>query len=207
MVTSGLVVNVLGIFGMDELFSKLRQVCLMGQPDEFVYKESILTLEQEAPLAQVHIPQNYVLRSNLDNILGLWFCLKLKGIDIFALEGYVKIEVVDENGEKIIRDVLPPIVEFSGDYGGIRLLNDGMHRLYLPWLMRRTINYVFISGASHPYYAFPFDGSLADVQIITGGTKPDGFDGKTYRLPGKEYRKLFRDFNSVFENVTLSRRK
>lgn len=200
-------IKILKQYSQEELFERLRRVCLMGQINSLVYKDAVFSLEENVSPNEICIPQTYVLEANLRNILNLWLSLKMQGVDIFLLRGFVKVEVDYGGGNRIVRDVLPPVVECSVADGCIKLLNDGMHRLFLPWWMKRRLNVVYISGASHPYYAFPFEGSLSSVRVIPGSVKPEGFDGKRYRLPGKEYKKLFRDFNSVFENVTFSRRK
>ena len=204
-------IKIIKKFGQDILFEKLRQVCLNKQPDILPYKDADFLNFKILP-SDILFPQNYVLEANLRNILDLWFDLKLQGIDMFNLDGYIKIEVDDGEGDVIRRDVLPPIAELSRIDGNIVLLNDGMHRLFLPWWFSGNCKNLYIvviknTNPDYPYYALPFDGSLNNVQVIPGAIKPDGFDGKVYRLPDKEYKKLFRDFNSVFENVTFSRRK
>ncbi len=201
-------IRIIKQFTKKELFEKLVAVCLNGQPDIKPYVDATFSLSPLYP-SGISIPQNYVLEHNLRNIIDLWLCLKIEGIDIFKLEGYIKVEVQEKDGDYVIRDILPPIVEISKHDNNIMLLNDGMHRLYLPWLLNKRISVVIVRDVNinYPYYAFPFEGFFKDVKVIPGGVKPDGFDGKSYRLPGKEYKKLFRDFNSVFENVTFSRRK
>lgn len=97
--------------------------------------------------------------------------------------------------------VLPPIVEVSeeGDRSVANIINDGMHRCFLARVSRVIPDVVRISGVPKkwPYYAFPLAEGWRDVQVIK--TLDEDTLKKFHRT--KEYKKLYRDFNSAFTNV------
>ncbi len=127
-----------------------------------------------------------------------------EGIDILALQGYVKFWL--QNDETSPIDILPPIVEESEEPSGdkLALICDGLHRIYLARKLGCMVNVVFIRGVlkGYPYYAYPNMNGWDDVVELD--KLPQGFVKKHYRV--KEHRKLFRDFNSVFDSVGRRRK-
>lgn len=82
----------------------------------------------------------YVLRENLATIEALESELSTQGIDIFNLNGVVKI---DENNY-----ICPPILEIWEEepYNGIPVIVDGAHRLYIARRRGIEVNCAVISG-------------------------------------------------------------
>jgi hypothetical protein len=146
--------------------------------------------------------QNYILTDELKKVERLrWDILEETGhVDILRLKGYVKCQYEDKN-----IDILPPVCEeyFDYKYGLKIIINDGMHRCYLAYRMGLPLNVVYVRGVSYrnPYYSYPNPVGWADVEVID--VLREGFIKKFH--VAKEYKKLYRDFNSAFENVGDSR--
>jgi len=79
------------------------------------------------------------------------------------------------------------------------LINDGMHRCFLAWMEYVNPIVVEIGGVRTdcPYYAYPVRGGFESVQIVDA--IPEGFIKKWHRI--RDYKTLYRDFNSAFQNV------
>ena len=64
--------------------------------------------------------------------------------------------------------MLPPVVECSREAAGpcIKLINDGMHRVYSARAARRPITVVYVAGVPDdtPYYAYPNPRGWEDVR-------------------------------------------
>lgn len=146
--------------------------------------------------------QSYILTDELKKVEKLrWDIFKETGhIDILRLKGYIKCQYEDKN-----IDILPPVCEeyFDSKFGLKIIINDGMHRCYLAYRMGLPINLVYVRGVSshNPYYSYPNPRGWADVELID--TLKEGYIKKFH--VAQDYKKLYRDFNSVFENVGDSR--
>ena len=119
-----------------------------------------------------------------------------------ALDGYVTLRT-DRSDEPI--DLLPPVVEAIPEADGsvVNVINDGMHRLYAGRLAWRRPVVVLAEGLPerYTYYAYPIPGDSPwdQVTILEGGTVPAGLIKKWHRTA--DNKKLYRDFNSAFQNV------
>ncbi|MFP4498452.1 MAG: hypothetical protein ACLFQV_09610 [Vulcanimicrobiota bacterium] len=187
-------------YNQDLLFENLRKVHLKNQPDKKIYSNSEFELVEKAPEKMV-FPQYYVLEKDLDEITQCRQALLEFGVDIFKLKGFVRVYSFNEKGQQQVFDVLPPVMEISEADGGIPLLNDGMHRVYLAREAGSKINVVLASKVApdYPYYAFPNREGWNNLQKCK--EVPD--IKKNYRQT--DYKALFRDFNSAFINVTQPR--
>lgn len=195
----------------DALVGYLREVPLKGYGGVKVYQDAKITLESGDPSNLVP-PQAYVVKGRMDDIGALAdYFMREHGIDIFALEGGLLFWPKGSNPEKD-RPIpfLPPIVEIStGENGeeGLHLINDGMHRTSTARRRgRERINYILIDGVSleYPYYAYQFPGGwdgVAEVVEVTRELK----EQKRYRKPGKEYKELFRLFDTIFPGIQEER--
>jgi hypothetical protein len=69
--------------------------------------------------------------------------------------------------------------------------------------MGLPINVVYVRGVSHhnPYYSYPNPNGWSDVELIE--VLKEGYIKKFH--VAQDHKKLYRDFNSVFENVGDSR--
>ena len=89
----------------------------------------------------------------------------------------------------------------SGEADGsvVKILNDGMHRVYLARMERSPIQVVYVRKVPRecPYYAFPLVNGWNDVEIVQD--LPEGYIKKWHRI--KDYKSLYRDFNTGFQNV------
>lgn len=187
-------------FGRDELFAALRRVTLHERPLSLPYARADLTLLEAYSPDDLVPAQRYVKRGELTKISRLAAALGEHGVDLFALHGYVRFWTVDGPAEGM--DLLPPVVECSREPAGpcVKLINDGMHRVYSARAGRRPITVVYAAGVPDetPYYAYPnADGweSVEEIEEIS-----EQYAKKHYRL--EPHRSLYRDFNTAFRNAT-----
>lgn len=183
--------------GADELLQRMRRVSMLTHPDIFVYRDSFISLESiRAELLSP--PQSYILAGELQKVRNLRWQLKDFGVELFRLDGYVSIYL---EGEDDPVDVLPPVVEESVEEDGTvhSIICDGMHRVSLARMEWAIPQVVFIRGipGDKPYYAYPVPGGWS--QVVLREDLPDGFIKKWHRI--KEYKTLYRNFNSAFSNV------
>ncbi len=180
----------------EELFEKLRKVSLMQNPEQLIYQDCTISL------VKLHTdflvpPQAYVLGQEVQKIRELRWALQEHGVDLFELEGYVTIWREDADSEPI--DVMPAIIEESFEANGSLqpLICDGMHRMFVARLEGVMPQVAYIRGIPLPYYAYPWPGGWSEV--ILREDLPSGFIKKWHRIA--DYKKLYRNFNSAFQNV------
>lgn len=188
-------------FNEKELLNRIRRVHIKGRPDLELYKNSEITLMRNADTNGIHFAQYYVLEKDLNEITACREALLVYGVDIFKLKGFVRVHSINDKLHHQVFDVLPPVVEISPEDGGIPLLCDGMHRIYLAHEAGVSVNCVWIDKVhpDFPYYANPNEEGWNNVKRVE--EVPDV--KKNYRIV--EYKKLFRDFNTQFLNVTQPR--
>ena len=116
----------------EALIGCLRRVPLMEKTDVLVYSQALISLEQIHPDC-LNPPQNYIWLQELRKTQELRWSLAARGVDLFRLDGYVTYTVRLADGEEVVYDLYPPIVEESFEADGrlALIINDGMHRLYL----------------------------------------------------------------------------
>jgi hypothetical protein len=187
-------------FGIDDLFAALRRVTLHERPLSLPYARADLTvLEGFSPDALVPA-QRYVKRGELTKIARLAAALAAHDVDLYGLCGFVRFWTADGPPEGM--DLLPPVVECSREAGGpcIKLINDGMHRVYSARAAGRPITVVYVAGVPDdtPYYAFPNPAGWDGVEEIEEISEQ--YAKKNYRL--EPHRSLYRDFNTAFRNAT-----
>ncbi len=182
---------------VEELMENMRRVAMLTKPDAFPYEAAQVEL-RSLPTDDIAPAQRYVLTQELLKVRNLRWALREHGIDLFELNGYVSIWL-DGYDEPI--DVLPPVIEQSPEADGsiVSILNDGMHRVYLARMERCPIQVVYVEGVPQqfPYYAFPLVNGWHDVEIVS--ELPEGYIKKWHRI--KDYKSLYRNFNSGFTNV------
>lgn len=182
---------------VEELIANMRRVGMLTQPKAFPYWDAGIALATFNS-NEVAPAQRYVQTKELLKVRDLRWELREHGIDLFELDGYVTIWL-DGSDEPI--DVLPPVIERSieADGSAVDIINDGMHRVYLARIERAPIQCVFISDvpSQYPYYAFPLVNGWDDVSIVQD--IPEGYIKKWHRI--KNYKSLYRDFNTAFKNV------
>jgi len=187
-------------YGVRELFEGLRRVSLHGRPYSLPYARADLTLLERFAPDELVPAQLYVKRSELTKVARLAAALRDHGVDLFGLTGYVRFWTVDGPAEGI--DLLPPVVECSREQAGpcIKLINDGMHRVYSARAAGERITVVYAAGIPDdtPYYAYPNPQGWAGVVEIDEISET--FTKKNYRL--EPHRSLYRDFNTAFRNAT-----
>lgn len=187
-------------FSVDELFAALRRVTLHERPWSLPYARADLTLlEGFSPDALVPA-QRYVKRSEVVKIRRLAAALAEHDVDLYGLRGFVRFWTADGPPEGM--DLLPPVVECSREAAGpcVKLINDGMHRVYSARAARRPITVVYVAGVPDetPYYAFPNPAGWEGVEEIEEISEQ--YAKKHYRL--EPHRSLYRDFNTAFRNAT-----
>jgi hypothetical protein len=187
-------------FGVRELFEGLRRVSLYGQPERLPYARADLTLLRAFPPDELVPAQLYVKRDELAKIARLAAALAERDVDLYGLDGWVRFWTEDGPPEGVA--LLPPVVECSREPDGpcVKLINDGMHRVYSARRAGRPITVVYAAGVPDdtPYYAYPNPRGWEGV---------DEVDEIGARLVKKHYRQephraLYRDFNTVFGNST-----
>ncbi len=181
----------------ENLIERLRSVTMLKAPEVKVYSNAFISLEN-IHVRRLSPPQNYILRDELKKVRELKWELSRHGVDLFQLNGFVRITIQDYD-EQI--DVLPPIVEESIEADGSAhyIVNDGMHRVYMAlreWVIPQV---ALIRGVPRdlPYYAFPIPGGWDKVE--ERDDLPDDYIKKWHRIAN--YYSLYRNFNSSFENV------
>jgi hypothetical protein len=184
-------------FSPEQLIENLRKVTMLKAPDILVYKNALISLERIST-EYLSPPQNYILRNELTKVRELKWALQSHGVDIFELDGFVRITLEDFD-EPV--DLLPPIVEESIERdGSVHLIvNDGMHRVYMAmreWVIPQV---VLIRGVPKdlPYYAYPVPGGWKNLEERED--LPPGYLKKWHRI--RDYHTLYRNFNSAFYNV------
>ena len=183
--------------GADELIANMRKVGMLTHPEALVYKGSgieLATLHTD----EIAPAQRYVLNKEIMKVRDLRCELRDHGLDLFKLHGYATIWL---EGYDDPIDVLPPVIEQSKEADGsvVKILNDGMHRVYLARMERSPIQCLYVSDvpSQYPYYAFPLVNGWNDVDIVED--LPEGYIKKWHRI--KNYKSLYRDFNTGFQNV------
>jgi len=190
----------INIHSSGELISKMQLVKQRNSSTQ-PYLNSridIVTLDPEV----LKPCQNYILIPELKKVESLrWNILEETGhIDILRLQGYLTCDYEDTT-----IDILPPVCEeyFDDRFRQHILINDGMHRCYLAYRMGMPLNVVYVRGINrhHPYYSFINPRGWDDVELINELT-PNYI--KKFHV-SKNYKSLYRNFNSAFQNVGDSR--
>lgn len=124
----------------DELISRLRNVTMLQDESTRPYENAFISLENIC-IEDLFPPQRYVLKQELLKVRELKWRLEEHGIDLFQLNGFVRITLAGES-EPI--DLLPPVIEERIEKNGrvAHIINDGMHRIYtayLEWVIPQVI--------------------------------------------------------------------
>jgi hypothetical protein len=202
------------IIDENTLLHKLRQTRLNGYGHARVYRNAKLELLEQVSPDELAPAQRYVLRPTLGAVRELREAMLPRGFDIIALRGGVWIWPA-KNGDTVPAEpsdppvpILPPIIEESHEADGrlLWLINDGIHRVYTARKAGCRINIVLVRDVppEYPYYAHATAGGWNDVLELD--ELPDNFQKKDYRVP-KNYKALFRDFNSLFPGVQVQRKR
>lgn len=182
---------------VEELVENMRQVGMLTNPEVKLYANStieVVTLHTD----EIAPAQRYVLVQEILKVRNLRWALREWGVDLFKLDGYITMWL---QGSDEPIDVLPPVVERSVEADGsiVKILNDGMHRVYLARMERSPIQVVYVREVpnEYPYYAYPLVNGWNDVEIVN--ELPEHYIKKWHRIPN--YKTLYRDFNTAFQNV------
>jgi hypothetical protein len=177
----------------EELIRRLREVTLKGSGEK-VYAASDICVRSVDP-RELHPCQYYVLQADLDRVADLSYSLLNHDVDIFELEGFVEFTL---KGKDEVITILPPVCEYTRNSLGdrVRIINDGMHRIFLARLEWRYINVVMIDNVPQPYYAYPIPGKFVWEQVHVMRRLHPEFMKRWYRGPKKEAKKLFRLFDA-----------
>jgi len=190
----------------ENLISCIRKVPLLEQPDVLIYGHALISLELIHTTC-LHPPQNYLWLQELRKTQELRWSLADWGVDLFRLDGYVTYTVRLADGEEVVYDLYPPVVEESFEADGTLalIINDGMHRLYLArmeWVIPQ-VTYVRGIPKEYPYYAFPRLGGWEGLDLLADNPDPQRYLKKCHRV--RHNKRLYRDFQAVFQNVGRSR--
>jgi hypothetical protein len=190
----------------EKLFNCLRRVPLQERTDVLIYSQALISLEQ-IHTDWLRPPQNYIWLQELRKTQELRWSLVERGVDLFRLDGYVTYTVRLADGEEVVYDLYPPIVEesFEADGTVALLINDGMHRVYLArmeWVIPQVV-YVRGIPKEYPYYAFPRPDGWEGLDLLAENPDPQRYLKKCHRV--RHNKKLYRDFQAVFQNVGRSR--
>lgn len=191
------------VFSEETLLERLRKVTLKDQPGIKPYADAHMETISMNPL-NIAPAQRYVLEQNLHKIQQLRWALYEHDVDLFNISGFVRMHV---QGSPNPIDLLPPVVEQSIESNGqlVQLLNDGMHRVFSALRCCSRIKVIAIKGIpkEYPYYAYPLWEADPWEHIKVVGNLSHGFEKKVYRI--KQHKRLYRDFNTAFEDVGSSR--
>ncbi len=148
-------------------YRRLRKTPLAGTEDIFYYRDAKMRFASFHP-EELHPTSRYVLRGSLEFQRELRRqLLKKSGVDIFQLKGVIHYRV---DGE--LWGMAPPVVELHdervrivplrGDHEApperrlkIKIIPDGLHRIYLAREANVRIRCIFIHGVSAEQYPFP----------------------------------------------------
>jgi hypothetical protein len=200
--------NILSVERHDaaELLSRLRRVPLLKQPEVLVYEQALISLEL-IRCDSLHPTQNYVWLQELRKTQELRWSLASHGVDLFKLDGFVTYTVAEADGSEVVYDLYPPVVEESIEADGTvaLIINDGMHRLYLARLEWVVPQVTYIRGIprEYPYYAFPRREGWDGLDLLAANPDPQTYLKKCHRR--RDNKRLYRDFQAVFQNVGRSR--
>jgi len=181
----------------EELIANMRNVGMLTHPEARLYKDAaieLVTLHTD----EIAPAQRDVLTPEIIKVRDLRWALAEHEVDLFTFDGYVTMWL---RGYDDPIDVLPPVIEQSAERDGsvVKILNDGMHRVYLARMERSPIQCVYVRNVppEYPYYAFPLVNGWSGVEIVQD--LPEGYIKKWHRI--KNYKTLYRDFNTAFQNV------
>jgi hypothetical protein len=190
----------------EELIDCLRRVPLLKQPDVLVYQQALISLEY-LHTDCLNPAQNYLWLKELKKTQELRWSLATQGVDLFRLDGYITYTLGLPDGGEETYDLYPPIVEESIEADGtlVLIINDGMHRLYLARLEWVVPQVVYVRGLpkAYPYYAYPRREGWAGLDLLPENPDPQTYLKKCHRQ--QDNKRLYRDFQAVFENVGRSR--
>ncbi len=182
---------------VDDLIAALRRTPMPGRGGALPYARAELELVAGLDPDALAPAQRYVLRPGLARTTALRAALLGHGIDLFALDGGVHVQL---DGSCAPRPVIPPIVEASvaADGRPVLLIADGIHRVCAARAAGSAISVIVVRGvpAELPYYAFP---NRWD-ELIELDALPPGFAKKAYREPG-DPQGLYRDYNAMLPGV------
>jgi hypothetical protein len=186
----------------EALISRLRKVPLLEQPEILIYQQALISLEQ-IHTDCLHPPQNYLWLKELRKTQDLSWSLKEHGLDLFRLDGFITYTVREPDGTEATYDLYPPVVEESIEADGrlALLINDGMHRLYLARLEWIVPQVTYIRGVpkAYPYYAYPRRQGWERLDLLAENPDPQTYLKKCHRV--RHNKRLYRDFQAVFQNV------
>ena len=195
-----------------ETLDRLRNVPLRGMEGDtkqvFIYRHAHLEILENTPVDSLVPPQRYVLKGRVDDIINLARIFEEREVDVFSLRGALLFwtDEIDPGGDPI--PFLPPVVEQSTEKDGrvVKLVNDGMHRVYAARSIGRRINIIFASNlpSEYPYYSYGMMEGWGAVKVFD--ELPDEFQKKDYRNPSN-YKALFRQFNKVFPGIQEKRKQ
>ncbi|MDR1298163.1 MAG: hypothetical protein LBO05_12515 [Deltaproteobacteria bacterium] len=184
-----------------ELIARLREVVMLKDRAAKPYAGAKIEL-RPLPFDLFRPAQRYVLADNLLRVQRLEWELARFGEAPLGLSGYLTMWT-DQSDEPV--DLLPPVVEAIPEADGttVNVVNDGMHRLFAARLEWKIPTVVLVENLppEFPYYAYPIPGKSPwdQVAILEGGHVPAGVVKKWHRT--EDNKKLYRDFNSAFQNV------
>ncbi len=192
-----------------DLLCRLKKTRLRGFEQAEVYREAKLEIVPDIDPEALAPAQRYVLEDSVQTVIDLAAAFAARDIDIFALEGGLLFWM--ENGVGKAEGPIPltpPLIEESIEPDGrrVRIINDGMHRVFAARKLGRTMSIVLARGvpARYPYYAYALPGGWAEVAEIA--ELPDEYQKKAYRNPD-DYKALFRNFNDVLPGVQKQRKR
>ena len=199
------IINVIQ-YTKNELIHKLQKISMLKKPAIFPYKKASISIER-LNLNMLTPSQDYILITNLLKMENLKFELQKHNIDIFNLNGYISLTIINDN-KSITVDLLPIIVEECIlDNGKIAyIIADGMHRSYMSYLQSVNPEIVFIRGIpkEYSYYAYPF--KINDWNMIKRFEHKLPSDGSHIKKWRKHTKKdnynYYRNYNSVFNNTS-----
>ena len=199
----------------EELETKLRNVTLRNS-DVKPYKDATIML-LPIQIKDIALCQYYILNKKLEKLRQLDKLLAKEGYEMFKLNydcAYLTLTINNKEGDNTF-DLLPIIVE---NWISDCICCDGAHRTMLAkqeGLKNPNVIWIADTPREYPYYAKP----LPEDRVIFVDDVKEAIDKHgqkaNYRRPqempkwvkSRDYRMLYRDFNSQFNNVSVSRGK
>ena len=179
-----------------ELTGMLKGVTLKNRQWMKPYADDDVSIELKTIIPTFVRPvSSYVIETNLKFQELLRKTLNAEyGIDTFKMDRVYKLRfMLQDSAERML---IPPIVEISHYDGGLPLIMDGIHRIYLAWQNREDINSIVISNVIIPYYGYPLPKGWFEVACLA--EMPEKKEKRNYRLdsPLLHYA-LYRDLEPL----------
>ena len=165
---SGNRIKILEELSFNQLEPMLREINLKDNQNVKPYAEADFSI-QTFPPDFVRPVGSYVVTRNLkfQDLLRQTLQREYK-IDTLIMEGGRSVKIQFNLPDKTERLLIPTFVEVSHYDGGLPIVMDGQHRLYLAMSKKIPhVNSIVARNVIVPYYGYPLPNGWADVEQVS----------------------------------------